>query len=138
MVSQRTVSILMVDDNPADVDIVRRYLEDEAIPWDVDFESILKPEDTLDRVPEKDFDLLILDYDFPLGDGFNLTSLLSEEGYDLPMIMVTGQGSEKIASEAFKHDIRDYHSKDDLTPEKLRRSIEKVLDEVGEETSTAE
>lgn len=136
-VSNSSVSVLMVDDNEADVEMVRRYLRSDVVPWDISFQSTLRPEEALIQVPEGDFDLLLLDYQFPLGDGFDLASLLSESGDDLPVIMVTGQGSEEIASEAFKRGIDDYLIKDDLTAETLRDSIQQILFE-GEETKTNE
>lgn len=124
-----SISIFMVDDNLADVETFRRYLNESTIPWDVDFDFVLKPEEALVRVPDEDFDLLILDYKFPLGDGLKLASLLTEEGSTVPVVMVTGHGNEKVASEAFKHEFEDYIPKDDVTPERLRESIEKVLDQ---------
>jgi len=51
---------------------------------------------------------ILLDYSLPGMDGLTVLERTRERGYDIPVIMVTGQGDERIAVEAMKKGAYDY------------------------------
>ena len=51
---------------------------------------------------------ILLDYSLPEIDGLVVFERIIERGYDMPVIMVTGQGNESIAVEAMKRGAYDY------------------------------
>lgn len=57
-----------------------------------------------DRLP----DLILLDLQLPDISGLELLRLLAQEGYDVPVILMTAHGSENIAVEAFRLGARNY------------------------------
>ncbi|MGM0381050.1 MAG: response regulator [bacterium] len=122
-----SVSILMIDDNPADGDIVRRHLSAESIPWEVSFELVHNLQEAQDKLFASDFDIIFLDYRFPFGDGFDLLTRLRDRGIELPVVMLTGQGSEKVAGKAVKNNLNDYLPKNELSPENLKEALETAL-----------
>lgn len=74
------------------------------------------------------FDCILLDYQ--LGDisGIELISLIRRYlGEACPIIMITGQGSERCAVEAMREGVFDYLPKLELTPDILISTIEKSL-----------
>src|SRR5690606_27133872 len=63
---------------------------------------------------------------------------LRGEGYDHPVIMLTGQGDERVAVEAMKRGAQDYLMKDGVTNVVLRRAISNAVQKVLLERSLRE
>lgn len=62
----------------------------------------------LNRLRQKLPDLVLLDLQLPDISGLDLLRLISQEGYDIPVILMTAHGSENIAVEAFRIGARNY------------------------------
>jgi two-component system response regulator YesN len=72
-------------------------------------------------------DLVLLDYLLPPGiDGLEILRKTKELEYDVPVVMVTGKGSEEVAVEAFRFGSRDYIVKP-FKVKKLREIISKNI-----------
>lgn len=72
------------------------------------------------------FDAAVIDYEMPGINGIEILEKIREEDADLPVIMLTGQGNEKISREAFLAGASDYFTKDFgiiAAKEKLKNSI---------------
>lgn len=121
------LSVLMIDDNPADGDMVQRYLDEGSFPGEVHFTQTLSAEEALSVLEDQEFDVLIVDYHFPFGNGFDILRKLREDGTTAPAVMLTGQGDENIAGQAVKENLNDYVPKAKLDPETLQESIETAL-----------
>jgi len=65
-----------------------------------------------DKLHSDCFDLLVLDYQLPDGNGLELLAEVAEARDHPPVIMVTGQGDETVASEAFRLRASGYVVKD--------------------------
>ncbi|WP_435101480.1 PAS domain S-box protein [Halarchaeum sp. P4] len=114
-VAERTPSgpirVLHVDDDPAYADLVATHLTREDDRFEIAIET--DPEAALERVrsaPE-DVDCLVSDYDMPTLDGLELLEAVREVAPTLPFILLTGKGSEEIASEAISRGVTDYLQK---------------------------
>jgi two-component system NtrC family sensor kinase len=53
-------------------------------------------------------DLILLDLQLPDISGLDLLRLIAQEGYDVPVILMTAHGSEGVAVEAFRLGARNY------------------------------
>lgn len=62
----------------------------------------------LQRLRQKLPDLILLDLQLPDISGLDLLRLIAQEGYDVPVILMTAHGSESIAVEAFRLGARNY------------------------------
>jgi len=71
-------------------------------------------------------ELIISDFKMPGVTGLEFLTLLQEEGYDLPLIMVTGYASIEHAVQAIKAGAADYITKP-VRPEQLEHAVAKAL-----------
>jgi diguanylate cyclase (GGDEF)-like protein/PAS domain S-box-containing protein len=122
--------VLYVEHNTYDVDLLCRHLEQHAphilLSVATSAEQVLGD---LKREPGEalPFDILLVDYRLPGMDGLELTKLLREE-YDLklPIVLVTGQGNEEVATGALRLGVDDYVSKHGGYLYELVATLEKV------------
>ncbi len=86
------------------------------------------PEEGLAHLQNAPVDALVLDYSLPKMSGLEVLQEIKKRHSGLPVIMVTGQGDERIAVEAMRHGVYDYlvKTKDflDLLPRVVTRAIE--------------
>jgi PAS domain S-box-containing protein len=72
-------------------------------------------------------DAILLAYLWPDGNGLELLAALSSEDNLPPIVMVTGQGNERMAVQAIKLGAVDYLVERDLTPELLQSSLRSAI-----------
>ena len=130
MVKSKPLTIVAVDDNPADFGVLRRRLQNvsgldcQLIHCD----NAAAVQDVLDS---SDVDCLFLDYQLGACTGLDVLTDIRASGNDVPVITLTGQGNEAIAVEAMKRGAQDYLVKADLTPETLKLAIDNALEKVA-------
>ncbi len=75
-------------------------------------------------------DAILLDYALPDGDGLEFLAALNTQnnGSSPPVVMLTGNGNERIAVRAMKLGVQDYLVKGDLTPELLRSTMRMAIE----------
>lgn len=73
-------------------------------------------------------DLILLDLQLPDISGLELLRLIAQEGYDVPVILMTAHGSENIAVEAFRLGARNYLIKP-FSDTEARAAIDQALRE---------
>jgi PAS domain S-box-containing protein len=124
------IRVLHVDDDPEFASLTAEMLERE----DDGFEVVTEPgaTDALDRLAtERDvIDCIVSDYDMPDLDGLEFLEIVREEYPQLPFILFTGMGSERVASEAIARDATDYLQKQggteqyELLANRVRNAVE--------------
>jgi carbon storage regulator CsrA len=121
--------VLIVDDSSADRHLYRRFLNHGAAS---DFEITEAPSGSegLARIREERPDCILLDYRLPDLDGIGfLDAMLQVKGVSpVPVVMLTGMGSESLAVQAMKKGACDYLSKNTLTQDQLQRTLTEVLE----------
>jgi CheY-like chemotaxis protein/anti-sigma regulatory factor (Ser/Thr protein kinase) len=115
--------ILVVDDSEVDRRLVAGLLPKE-LDWLVEFagNGVTALEQMRMSVP----DVVITDMMMPEMDGMELVSCIHVEFPDVPVILITGHGSETLAVEALQQGATSYVPKPVLA-EKLLETVEQVL-----------
>ncbi len=123
-----SIRVTLVDDDPDFLDLAGTSLQrhGEGIATDT-FESAERALERLDG----DVDCVVSDYRMPGMDGLALLREVRADYPDLPFVLLTGKGSEEIASDAISAGVTDYMSKgtvaDDLTV--LGETVDEVVTE---------
>ena len=85
-------------------------------------------EDGLRLVDEISPDLVLLDYLLPGGDGFDFLRALKANKKDIPLVMLTGQGDEMVASRLIQEGADDYLTKTHFDLESITRCFRNVME----------
>ena len=85
-------------------------------------------EDAIDELRKQSFDLVLTDKNLPGMDGIALIKFIRENYGDLPVILITGQGSVGSAVDAFKLGAQEYLLKPIDDPETLIRTVRSVME----------
>lgn len=109
--ASRILRLLYVEPKRHDVELTRRYLAAHAP--NIRIETTDTAEQALERLPRSglsaDVDVMLIDYRLP---GMNALDALKEirqfRDIDLPIILITGHGTEDIALQALKLGAADY------------------------------
>jgi PAS domain S-box-containing protein len=114
-------TVLIIDDNPDDREAFKRALKkaDESCGY-------LEAGDALSgiaMVEQQRPDCVLLDYSLPGLNGLDALQRIHEMNAFLPVIMLTGQGSEAIAVQAIREGAHNYLVKATITPNLLHGAI---------------
>ncbi len=123
---KRKFTILVIDDDLSDIEILRRLLE-EVMGLEMEFVAFNDPQTGRAQAIRCQADLIFLDYLLGAETGLEVFNDIRKGGCNLPVIMLTGHGSEEIAVEAMKAGVSDYLAKGRITPESLRLIISNAL-----------
>jgi CheY-like chemotaxis protein len=105
----RTVGVLLVDDDPDDLEMSELFLKRQSDRFDI--ERATSAAGGLDYLADNSADCVVSDFDMPGTDGIEFLQSVRERYPNLPFILFTGQGSERIAKQAIIDDVTDYVEK---------------------------
>jgi len=100
------LKVLLVEDNPDHAELIQLTLRKEKLNYRIHLAA--SGEECLAKLAEERYDLVLLDYSLPKMNGLEVLARIGEKGYDIPVIMITGQGDELIAVKAMKSGAYDY------------------------------
>ncbi|MFB6227427.1 MAG: PAS domain S-box protein [Halobacteriales archaeon] len=107
--TREEIRVLAVDDNRNFVELTAESLEREDDAFTV--LTATSAADGLDRLDADRVDCIVSDYDMPRMDGIEFLRTVRDEHGDLPFVLFTGKGSERVASDAISAGVTDYLQK---------------------------
>ncbi len=115
-------TVLVIDDDKVDREQIRRLLGGRH-----DLLEAATASEGITAVEAGTVDCVLLDYRLPDQDGVRVLEQLA--GRSLPVVMLTSQGSEKVAVEALKHGAVDYLLKGDLNRDRLQKAVDLAIEQ---------
>jgi FixJ family two-component response regulator len=115
-------NILIIDDSKDDLFFFEKAIQ--ATGLSIQLVCLDQSSLVLDMLRKKSFDCIFLDYNMPVMDGLSLLKKIKEEKLSTPVIMLTGQNDAQMIVTLMKEGATDYLSKDQMSSETLRISIE--------------
>ena len=97
--------ILVIDDSKE----IARHLTQQLLPT-LGYETLqaFDGRSGLQLIRQEKPDLIMLDLNLPEMTGIDILQVMSRESLDIPVVLMTGYGSEKNAIDAFRLGIKDY------------------------------
>jgi len=124
---KKKLKIIIIDDSPTDREIIGESLK-AVEEFNMDIDTAQAGAEGLEKIGEKRFDLIILDYRMPGMSGLDFMNKLREKKIDIPVIMATGEIDTRIAVEVMKVGAYDYLAKDDIFKGGISLVLERTLE----------
>lgn len=116
-------TILVVDDAATDRRLTGGLLE-KCPNWQVEYAS--NGNEALNLIKEKEIDLVVTDLQMPEMDGLNLVQAIRVQYANIPVILITGHGSEDLAVSALERGAASFVPKDQLA-QMLVSTVDELL-----------
>lgn len=131
---QVSLRLLMIEDNPDDEALVLRAIRKGG--FNVEHVRVDNPDDLLTVLKNRDWDIVLSDYQMPDFNGLAALKIVKQRNKDLPFIVVSGTIGEEVAVEAMRSGAQDYLMKDNLT--RLVPAIRRELADADERRALRE
>jgi two-component system cell cycle response regulator len=124
----RTLSVLVVEDNPAYARLVQETLKDSTLD-EIEVEVAPMLAEALDRLGRGGIDVVLLDLGLPDARGSEGFLRLCEDHPEVPVVVLTGFDDEEMAMEVVRQGAQDYlvkgRSENDSLGRALRYAVER-------------
>jgi signal transduction histidine kinase len=114
--------LLLIEDNPADADLVREFLE-ETGHHHYQVVHVSRVGDALRRLLGNHVDVILLDLRLPDVSGVETVKSVRSVTEEVPIIVLTGTDDEELALSCIDAGAQDYLCKGEIHPVSLRRAI---------------
>ncbi|VXD23083.1 Multi-sensor signal transduction histidine kinase [Planktothrix serta PCC 8927] len=128
-VNRQSLQIVFIEDSEIDRSIYKRFLQ-QNLEYTYNIIEFNLGEEALSWCQKNQPDILLLDYSLPDMDGLEFLKELRKyrEKTQLPVLIMTAQGSTEIAVELIKQGAQDYLDKSDITADSLNRALNYVIE----------
>jgi len=134
----KPISVLLIEDNPADARLIRELLRDVSEhPVQFDVASTLT--DGIEHMAASDIDVVLVDLSLPDSSGIDTCRSLQDKSAGVPIVVLTGLSDQKTALKALRHGAQDYLIKGDVDGAMLWRVLRYAIErtQISRERDTA-
>jgi CheY-like chemotaxis protein len=114
--------ILLAEDNVFNANIARRFITG----WGAQLEIVVDGRQALEFVARRKYDLILMDVQMPVLDGFACTRKIRKHFKDIPIIAITASPRNEIINEIVACGMNDFVSKP-FKPNELRNKLLEYL-----------
>ena len=122
--SPKTLSVLLVEDNPADAELCLRELKRAG--WKLRSDVVRSPEEFNARLAAASYDVVIADASLPSWSGLEAFQALKGLRRDVPFILFTGTMRDEEAARTLESGVADYVLKSGLA--RIGPAVQSVLE----------
>ena len=130
--ADKNIDVLLVDDETGFLDVLQKRLGKRGLT----VTPAASGTEAIQVLRRNDFDVAVLDLKLGDMDGIEILQIFKKMVPDLPVIMLTGHGSEQAAREGMQFGAFDYLLKPCDLEELLNKIREAVADARQDETKT--
>jgi len=123
----KRLHVLIVEDNPADVDLIRDALP-EMGPTRFHSESVPRLSEALARLATGGIDFVMADLGLPDSQGLATFRKLRQAAPDLPIIVLTGNDDQEMAVAAVREGAHDFLVKSQANGDLLVRAVRYAIE----------
>lgn len=125
--NQRAFSLLVVEDNQADQDKIKRLLKQQD-QFTFEIETVYRLSEALALCMAKQIDIVLLDVRLPDSNGIETILTLTRKNRNLPIVVLTEYGDEKLELDVLQSGAQDYLLKEGITTAKLVATLYHALE----------
>jgi PAS domain S-box-containing protein len=118
----RNKLILLAEDNVFNANIARRFITG----WGAQLEVVMDGRQALDFVSRRKYDLILMDVQMPVLDGFACTRKIRKHFKEVPILAITASPKNEIINEIMACGMNDFVSKP-FKPNELRSKLLEYL-----------
>jgi PAS domain S-box-containing protein len=120
------INVLVIDDNVDDLELCERLLKKFGSRFNVS--SNTHTDNLCEQIRHNDVDCVVLDYSMPGRSGLEVLKEVMDQLPYVAVVMMTGQGNEKVAVDAIKNGAENYLIKGQFSSDLLHSSIVQAVD----------
>jgi diguanylate cyclase (GGDEF)-like protein len=127
MMNKKTITILLIEDNPGDARLLREMLNESAT-HKYDLTHLGSMEKAVKYLATVSVDLVLLDLGLPDASGLGAVRQARAVASDIPIVVLTGLDDEFLAAQALQEGAQDYLVKGQIQPNGLLRSLRYAIE----------
>ncbi len=124
---KKNVTVLLIEDNPADARLVEIYLQESTLLIPV-ISKVVELKKGMLMLEESDFDIVLLDLTLPDSSGFDTVKTLLNEFPTQTVIVMTGLEDDTIAINSVKAGAQDFIVKGQFDNNLLSRTVSYAIE----------
>lgn len=130
--STPTIKVLLVEDNPGDVFLVKGMLLHSESSQPTAPQFSITTVDYLNKaittLGQRTFDIVLLDLSLPDSNACETVATWNSYNLDIPVIILTGSDVRAMALQSLQQGVQDYLIKDQLNSEYIKRTIRYAIE----------
>ncbi|MFP4606473.1 MAG: diguanylate cyclase [Thiohalospira sp.] len=127
MAAARAYRVLLVEDSPADAELVSDLLEESREPA-LELTRVDRLAAALQILGQQAFDAVLLDLGLPDSQGLSTLRRFQEETGPVAVVVLTGQEDAELGTRAIQLGAQDFLPKADLTPGLIGRTVRYAIE----------
>ncbi len=127
---EKKYSILIIDDNPADQNLLKRYIK-KLDEWEIDVKSVKSSDEGIKIYKKYRSDIIIIDYLLGNENGIEVINKFKNIGCKAEYILLTGYGSETVVTDALRAGASDYLNKANLSVQMIGKTLRHIVQKIA-------
>ena len=119
------LSILHVEYEEVFFKVVKNILEEQGA---ANISNAVSIKDAKEQLEKNKYNIILLEYNLPDGNAIDLLTHIKDLNINVPAVMITGHGNEKIAVKSLQAGCSEYLSKRDFSRDALFSAIRNALE----------
>jgi PAS domain S-box-containing protein len=127
MMEDQTLQVLVVEDNPTDVFLLKKALQ-EVATFKIVLTQAKRLDEALHCLHDKSIDVVFLDLGLPDSQGLETFNRMQRDYSEVPILILSGLDNESLSVQAVQNGAQDFLVKGGLSGKTLARTIRYAIE----------